>query len=108
MDRPPQEPRSSAWPLAIVLVTTALVYSAVCTHEFVAWDDTHNLVKNERMNPPTLPNVGWYWAHPFGHLYIPVTYTVWSALAAVAQTQSPASASELNSYIFHTVDFSQF
>jgi tetratricopeptide (TPR) repeat protein len=91
--------RSLRLPSLLLAALTALTFLPVCTMDFVAWDDTHNLVANPHMNPPSLGGVGFYWANAYKDLYIPLTYTVWSALAAVART---ADGGVLNSYVFHT------
>jgi uncharacterized membrane protein len=102
--KPLDKPHPPLVPLIIVLLVTAVVFAPVCVAEFSGMDDAGNLVKNPRMNPPGLSAVGWYWSHSFADLYIPITYTIWSAIAAVARTPTADGAMELNSYIFHTVN----
>lgn len=103
MDSPEEDRGKRAWwPAALLVGAVLAAFSPAMVAEFVTWDDRHNLFANERMNPPTLGSVMWYWGNPYKDLYVPVTYTVWSALAAVAQTETPDElGARLNPYIFH-------
>src|SRR5436190_21601275 len=85
----------------ILIVVTILVFLPVFGHEFVTWDDTHNLVRNPDMQAPSWERVKWYWnpKNAVGDLYIPLTYTVWAAVASVARV-----AGELNPAVFHAVN----
>ena len=94
--------KKSAWPIAIVIVAVLLCFGRLATAEFTLWDDDATLTKNYRMNPPSLANVGYYWTHSAGELYIPVTYTVWAILASVAQLGVPdPTGVMLNPMVFH-------
>jgi protein O-mannosyl-transferase len=93
------------FPLLLLAAAIVGVFWPVCTHEFVRWDDTHNLVANPDMNPPTLAGVARYWdfRRPFKDLYIPLTYSVWSAVAWM-DVSSSVEGPALNPYLFHTVN----
>ena len=94
--------RGAWWPAALLVGAVLVAFSPAIVAEFVTWDDRHNLFGNERMNPPSLEGVRWYWTHPYKDLYVPVTYTVWSALALIAETSTPdALGGRLNAYVFH-------
>src|SRR5436305_3483478 len=108
---PTQRRRNGEMRLAlalVVFVAAFLVYSPALTGEFLSWDDLFTIQQNPRLNPPTLANVLKFWPpivranaaddaltgntyppgtwrvnHVYG-LYIPATYTAWSALAAIA------------------------
>ncbi len=94
------------WPRFLIAAAILLVFSPAFQAEFVAWDDTHNFTSNPRLNPPTLHNVAWFWANPYKDLYIPATYSLWSAVAIAARTPLPPAphAYELNSYAFHALN----
>src|SRR5687768_3435879 len=94
--------RRALW---ILLITTLGVFLPVYGHDFVAWDDTHNLAANQRMLEPSWENVKWYWREleGFKDLYIPVTYTLWAAVASVARV-SGADGVELNPSVFHALN----
>jgi hypothetical protein len=68
-------------------------------HDFVDWDDPHNLRDNPRYNPPTLSGLAHYWAEPEGGLYVPLAYTAWYALALVARHTGAGDG--LDPRVFH-------
>jgi tetratricopeptide (TPR) repeat protein len=88
-----------------LVVAILLAYSPLFTADFTVWDDTYNVAENARLSPPTWQSVGHYWTHFAYDLYIPVTYTVWAAIARLAYVQTPdGSGSHLNPYLFHTAN----
>ncbi|HEY7088938.1 MAG TPA: tetratricopeptide repeat protein [Tepidisphaeraceae bacterium] len=110
-DTPPlhqrQQPGASTrWLVPIsLLLLTFLALSPVLLNEFVGWDDTFTLTENPRLNPPSLGGVLHYWRHAYMSLYVPVTYTIWSALAAVARTGSGGGRETvLNPWVFHAAN----
>src|SRR5947209_14020233 len=95
--------RSLVYPL-LLLVITILVFGRITTHDFTYWDDAGTIHHNPRLNPPTVKNVLWYWGHSELGLYMPVTYSVWGALAAVARLNEPDEFGiALNPWLFHVV-----
>lgn len=109
--RGPENPPRKSWldnqwlPLVFLIIATFAVFAPVCGSEFVAWDDNLNVSKNPSFNPPTIETVAEYWKGPYLDLYIPVTYTIWGLLAAVAQVSVPdAMGIRLNPYVFHTAN----
>jgi len=72
--------RSSLY-LLLLAGVTILVFGRIATDDFTYWDDAGTIHHNPRLNPPTVKNVLWYWGHSELGLYMPVTYTVWGALA---------------------------
>jgi len=70
--------------------------------DFSQWDDQADVAQNIMLHPPTWQGVEHYWLHSEGDLYIPITYTVWSALAVVAQPDNPRAV--LNATIFHVAN----
>ena len=93
-----------------VLITLAalLAFSPLFTAGWTWWDDPATLHHNPRMNPPTLAGVAHYWtaAGPNApmSLYIPLSYTGWSALAAVSSQPADADGIRLNPHTFHTAN----
>lgn len=63
-------------------------------------DDNVHLEENLLLQPPTLEHVGQFWKAPFLGLYIPATYTLWSAEARLAY--SPETK-KLDPGVFHRV-----
>jgi protein O-mannosyl-transferase len=73
--------------------------------DFTIWDDNRAVVINPWLNPPTLHNMAQFWnpRHPHMDIWIPLTYTIWSAVAAVSYvpTADPETGAHLNPWIFH-------
>lgn len=67
---------------ALILITLA-VFWQVQDHGFV-WDDTDNVERNPYLSPATLSSVIRFWQKPYENLYVPLTYTVWAAIARSA------------------------
>src|SRR2546423_1380489 len=105
----PPHVRAARWRLIrwrlIVVFATLIAFSPVVHHEFGGWDDEQNLTRNPELNPPTLSAVAKYWRGSKFDLYVPVTWTVWSALASAGYvTDAPAPDAHLNPYLFHTTN----
>lgn len=88
--------------IILLVLATFLVFGRICGHEFAGWDDPSTLHQNPRLNPPTLPGLLWYWRHAAMDIYIPLTYTLWAALAHVGRLQVPDQGIALNPWVFHT------
>lgn len=103
--------------LAVLIgLSVLIVFGRVATHEFTNWDDPQTIAENPAFRPPTWSGVMGYWRllepvdaqsghvirHAYG-LWVPLTYTVWGALAAVAQVPDPGAPGGvgLNPYVFH-------
>src|SRR5215213_3967177 len=76
---------------ALIVLVTLACFSPAVTAEFTNWDDPETMAHNPRLNPPTLGNCLSFWnpRHPYMDLYVPVTYTAWCTLAAVAYVPEP-------------------
>jgi len=86
----------------LLIVAVLAVHGRISLHEFAGPDDHNTLYKNPHFNPPSVHGVVWYWTHPAESLYIPLTYTVWGTLAAVAQLDIPDDRGiTLNPWVFH-------
>jgi protein O-mannosyl-transferase len=82
-------------------VGTVVVFGAVFEHRFL-WDDDSNIVENPGLNPVTLPKVIDFWQRPYGRLYVPLTYTVWAALAELSESVAGREANaNLDPRAFH-------
>ncbi|HTL30180.1 MAG TPA: tetratricopeptide repeat protein [Tepidisphaeraceae bacterium] len=88
--------------LVLVIVTVA-TFGRIVTHEFTGWDDAMTIFENQKIVSPSLENVGYYWSHSEGGLYIPVTYTLWSAIAAVSRVDDGTGHVALNPWAFHAI-----
>jgi hypothetical protein len=85
----------------LLVLATIVTFARVVNHEFVGWDDGDTIVQNPRLRPPRIEGVAYYWTHPAAGLYAPLTYTVWSTLAVLAEARTPAGDFELNPWVFH-------
>jgi tetratricopeptide (TPR) repeat protein len=87
--------------VALVLAT----FGPLVRHDFGGFDDDMNVARNPHLNPPDWRGVGHYWRTPEFDLYVPFTYTVWSAAARVAWLGEPdVLGRPLNPYVFHLVN----
>ena len=95
-------------PPLLVAVVTAAVFARLAWCGFTYWDDQDTIWGNARLNPPSLAAVHYYWTAigrgTPGELYTPVTYTVWSALAAVAGRPPDADGIRLSPAVFHAAN----
>src|SRR3954467_7799197 len=89
--------------VVIIVILTLAVFYPVYTHDFVTWDDTHNVAANADMLSPSWEKVKWYWTHSYKDLYIPVSYTLWAGVASVARI-SGANGVQLNPAVFHALN----
>jgi protein O-mannosyl-transferase len=94
------------WVIPLVLLgLTVVVLGSVCSNQFVTWDDYENVVKNPYLNPPTAQSLLRFWAGPYLMMYIPLTYSVWDVLAAMAQVDPPnPSGIWLTPEVFHVAN----
>ena len=95
-------PAQTRWPLVVLIFAIFLVFGRLCVAEFTSWDDGSTVYQNPRLNPPSLEHLVFVWSHFAQGLYVPVTYSVWMALALVAHVeQADEHGATLNPYVFH-------
>ncbi len=94
--------------LAVVLLVAVTLFAfwPVLEGEFLQWDDPSTISQNPDLNPPGLSKTlgFWDWTRPRMDLYVPLTYTVWAALAAVARAHQGLEvegAATLDPKVFH-------
>ncbi|MFN4243753.1 MAG: tetratricopeptide repeat protein [Tepidisphaerales bacterium] len=84
-----------ALPPVLLTVAVLLTHAPLLSPpgEFTPWDDLDTVAENPHVGvagrPATPGGLLALWAEPRGHLYIPVTYTAWWVVGAVAD--SPAA-----------------
>lgn len=89
---------------ALVLVAITLtVFWRAQNYGFV-WDDGVNVERNEYLKPVTLSNLALFWRAPFENLYVPVTYTVWAAIAHFARIPTHDGSVQLAPGAFHAAN----
>jgi hypothetical protein len=89
----------------VVIAATLLCYGRVVTFGYTAWDDLFNVSHNPRLSPPSVGNLAEYWRRPAFAIYAPLTYTVWSGVAAVAyRAEADVTGSHLPAAAFHATN----
>jgi len=96
------ERRRTAWNFILLGAVTLAVWFPSILNDFICGDDLTLIVRNTRFNPPTWSGVGWYWAHPLGRIYQPISTTLWATLAKIGWSDSGISvAGHLSPMVFH-------
>jgi tetratricopeptide (TPR) repeat protein len=88
---------------ALLLAGIGLVYGHVLRCDFVAWDDDINVLQNPYLNPATWSSLIFFWKAPYLRLYIPLTYSVWTAAAWFVRWRAGAAA-PLSAHLFHALN----
>jgi tetratricopeptide (TPR) repeat protein len=88
---------------SLLIVFTLAVFSPIRNHEFV-WDDRSNVTENPYLREVTGSSVVSFWQGPYQQLYIPLTYTVWAGVAALAEGAVAGRSRGLDAGPFHTVN----
>ena len=84
------EKAKTVFTVAVLIALPLATFARVLGHGFVDWDDRTQIYANPDFNPPTPAKVARYWRGPHMNLYLPVTYTLWGGLSAVARLDRPA------------------
>lgn len=82
----------------MALLTFAALWPVV-THQFIEWDDPHNVWANPDLDPPTWQSLARYWSRPYQGLYVPLTYTLWAGLSLIAHGPTGPDP-----HVFHTAN----
>jgi Tfp pilus assembly protein PilF len=90
--------------LSLILVPLFVFSPSVLRDHFVNWDDEGQLYQNPDFNPPTFHSVVKYWRTPHMNLYMPITYSLWGSVAAVAKTPPDRDGIALNPVWFHALN----
>lgn len=101
----PQPPSAFArfLPALLILIVVG-VYALAMSAEFIGWDDPTNVPDNPVLKLAGPQAIARFWSGPYDKLYIPVTYTVWTILAAVGTVNTPSGGVEFNPFIFHAAN----
>lgn len=71
--------------LGLLAAVTVAVYWQVVGFRFLTWDDDVHVTNNPTLNPVSLASLEQIWLHPYEYLYIPASYTLFAAEAALSQ-----------------------
>jgi cytochrome c-type biogenesis protein CcmH/NrfG len=85
----------------MLVIVLLLVFGPVTRFDFVVWDDDLHVYANPHLSPFTWSNLETFWRAPYEHLYIPLTYTIWAAVAWLSQTRQ---ADPLPAEAFHRLN----
>ena len=84
--------------IALVLAT----FSPLASGKFLRWDDFQTIAGNPSLNPVSSTALAAFWSHEAMDLYVAVTYTFWSILAAISPRHAPdADGFTLSPAVFH-------
>lgn len=84
-------------PRVLLIVLVLLVFGRSLGFGFTSWDDDVHLTANPRLGP-SWPAAAGFWTAPYSGLYVPLTYTVLCAEAALSQRLTGAA---LDPAVFH-------
>jgi tetratricopeptide (TPR) repeat protein len=88
----------SALLLALLVLATGLALSPVLFADFIRLDDYSHLFDNPHLRRMSLAGLAAFWTKSYFNLYIPVTYSVWWAVAMVGSLFGPLRES---AWLFH-------
>ena len=91
--------------LLLVLITAAVFHDTLQAG-FVRWDDGMHVYANPFLHPISVSNAARFWAAPYQNLYVPVSYSLYALLAAMAHLPAPVPTIDglwvdLNPRVFH-------
>jgi hypothetical protein len=91
-----------SWAIALLVGVVLVSFGRLVSCEFLRWDDIYTVALRPDTNPVTHDSWKHAWTDADRTIYIPVTYTVWTALSAIARVTTPDRyGSTLNPMIFH-------
>src|SRR5690349_11634983 len=70
-------------PPALISAGVIATFAPVIANQFVIYDDLKWIAENPQLRPPSLASLLQFWLHPVEGLYVPVTWSYWSSLAAM-------------------------
>jgi tetratricopeptide (TPR) repeat protein len=73
-------------PWILTLIVALIVFRPWRNAEFLLWDDDSNVTANPFLQPASWSHLFEFWTRFYENLYVPITYSVWSAVAALTQT----------------------
>ena len=74
-----------AWAVLVAMGTAMVFLPALRFPFFPFWDDDIHVHANPHIAQLSWKSIGALWAGPWQQLYIPLTYSMWAALAAVSR-----------------------
>lgn len=68
---------SRVWPYVFLFVYAFALFAPTLAADFLRWDDRQNILLNPWIEYNALSLI---WTRPYYNMYIPITYTLWTAL----------------------------
>lgn len=95
--------KAGGWQRTLIIAVVLLTFCRLCTSEFTWWDDQVTIHQNPRVANPSFNSLRFYWTEMTQGLYVPVTWTIWCAIAKIAYVAEPTDDGIfLNPWYFHT------
>ena len=88
----------------VVILATCMTFGYLVTCNYTWWDDASTVFENPLLNPVTWSSFAINWREPSHSIYIPLTYSVWSAIALIARTPVDLYGISLNPAWFHAAN----
>ena len=89
-------------PFVLIICIILISFAPLFKNNSFVWDDVGHVVENDLMHPVTSKNILQYWKKPYLKLYIPLTYTIWSAISfADSSFHSKNLEPHSNANLFH-------
>jgi tetratricopeptide (TPR) repeat protein len=90
------------WRIPLMLfAVVAVTFARSIGNDFAGYDNLETIVGNSRVNEPSFEKLLYFWRHPDLHIYIPITYTAWGAIAWLARLSGYAPGGTLQAFPFH-------
>ncbi|MBI9074449.1 MAG: hypothetical protein JEZ02_03480 [Desulfatibacillum sp.] len=91
--------------VSLILGLLLIGFMPVMFNQSFVWDDELNICQNSRMLAPDLEGICGFWTAPYMNMYIPATYTAWSAVSLAGQALGlHDSGGPLNAWLFHIIN----
>jgi len=92
----------------LLVLFTGVVFRGILSAGFVRWDDGLHVYANPYLHSVSLQNTARFWTAPYQNLYVPVSYSLYALLAAMAHLPAPVLTPDglrvdLNPRIFHAM-----
>jgi protein O-mannosyl-transferase len=88
--------------LSILIIIPLFQFFPLTGFGFVSFDDTMHVYQNPHMERISINSILGFWQNPYGNLYIPVSYTVWSILSIFAKNGlAMIGETSFNPAVFH-------
>lgn len=88
-------------PYLLLMSQSILIYGISLSYPLLYWDDFKHICENNFINPPTWSGFLGIWENSYFGMYIPLTYTFWSAPVAVSRFLWPALECVQWGAVFH-------